>query len=250
MMAVAGRCYYARAGKLEEALSYAARAREAGEALGDARLRAWCAMEAEPYVYKGLWDEVVLVAETALPVAWEIREWDVILWSSAWLAIAYLKLGQPADARRILNRAFGEVPARALSSFPTAYAQIALAQCHLATGDIGQALGAARLALASSDRSRLRLEEGAAHRVLGQVYEAMGTRTEAEATFRRSLEVLYDIQSPPELAQTLLAYGQFRLSDNAPEGRALIERALGLFEDMNATGWIGLARLALSHGRA
>jgi class 3 adenylate cyclase/tetratricopeptide (TPR) repeat protein len=250
MMAVAGRCYYARAGRLEEALSYAARAREAGDALGDARLRAWCAMEAEPYVYKGLWDEVVLVAEAALPVAWEIREWDVILWSSAWLAIAYLKLGRPADARRILDRAFREVPARAIGSFPTAYAQIALAECHLVTGDIGQALGAARLALASSDGSRLRLEEGAAHRVLGQVYKAKGTRPEAEAAFRRSLEVLDDIQSPPELAQTLLAYGQFRLSDNAPEGRALIERALGLFEDMNATGWIGVARVALSDGRA
>ena len=74
MMAGAGRCWYARAGKLDESLAYAARAREAGDLFGDARLRAWRSAEAEPYLYKGLWDEVVQVAEEALPVAWEIRE--------------------------------------------------------------------------------------------------------------------------------------------------------------------------------
>ena len=244
MMAVAGRCYYARAGRLEQALSYAARARATGETLGDARLRAWCAMEAEPYLYKGLWREAVHAAEAALPVAWEIREWDVILWSSAWLALAYLKLGQPADAGRILERAFKKVPARALGSFPTAYAQIALAQFHLVAGDTAQALAAAQQALGSSERDRLRLEEGAAHRVLGQVHEAIGTGAEAEGAFRRSLKVLEEIQSPPELAQTLLAYGHFRVNDNATEDRALIKRAQCLFEDMNATGWIEEARAA------
>ena len=44
-MASGGRCYCARAGKLEEALRYAAEAREIGEAMGDARLLAWCAVE-------------------------------------------------------------------------------------------------------------------------------------------------------------------------------------------------------------
>jgi hypothetical protein len=58
--------------------------------------------------------------------------------------------------------------------------------------------------------------------------------------------VLEDIQSRPELAQTLLAYGRFRRGDNAREHRALIERALQLFEEMNATGWIQEARAALN----
>ena len=40
--------------------------------------------------------------ERALPVAWEIREWNAVLCSSAWLAIAYLKLGKADDAKRIL----------------------------------------------------------------------------------------------------------------------------------------------------
>jgi hypothetical protein len=39
--------------------------------------------------------------------------------------------------------------------------------------------------------------------------------------------------------------GRFRQRDDAAEGRAMIERALGLFEEMDATGWIEEARAAL-----
>jgi hypothetical protein len=74
----------------------------------------------------------------------------------------------------------------------------------------------------------------------------MGDRAEADAAFRRSIEVLEEIQSRPELAQTLLAYGRFRRGDSALEDRAMIERALGLFEEMNATGWVTEARAALA----
>jgi hypothetical protein len=74
----------------------------------------------------------------------------------------------------------------------------------------------------------------------------MGDRAEAEAAFRRSLEVCEKMQCPPELAQTLLAYGRFHRGDNAQADRALIERALRLFEEMKATGWIEEARAALA----
>jgi tetratricopeptide (TPR) repeat protein len=97
-----------------------------------------------------------------------------------------------------------------------------------------------------SKQNGLRLEEGAAYRIFGQIQEAMGNRAEANDAFRRSLEMLESIQSRPELAQTLLAYGRFRRGDNAREDRAMIERALALFEEMNATGWIEEARVALA----
>src|SRR5262249_10487775 len=86
------------------------------------------------------------------------------------------------------------------------------------------------------------------NRLLGQVYEAIGDRAEADNAFRRSLAVLDEIQSRPELAQTLLAYGRFLQGNNQLEDRAMIERALGLFEEMNATGWIKEARCALAVG--
>jgi hypothetical protein len=72
-MASNGRCYSARAGQLTEALDYAARARELGERLGDPLVRAWWTMEAEPYMYKGLWEDVVRVAEEGPPIAGKLE---------------------------------------------------------------------------------------------------------------------------------------------------------------------------------
>ena len=247
MMAGAARCFYARAGRLDQARRYAARARDVADANTDARLRAWCAAEAEPYMYKGLWNEVIRVAEERLPLAWEIRDWTLILFVSAWLAVAYLKLGRIADARRVLDRMFKEVPARTLGfeTYAAAYRQIVLAQLRLAEGDTDEALNAVREAISTSQRTGAPLEEGAAHRVLGEICEAMGARADADNAFRGSLAVLEKVQCPPELAQTLLAYGRFRKGDNSLEDRAIIERALALFEEMNATGWIEEARAAL-----
>jgi hypothetical protein len=58
--------------------------------------------------------------------------------------------------------------------------------------------------------------------------------------------VLDAIQSRPELAQTLSAYGRFRAGTDKTAGHALIERALELFEAMDASGWIAEARQALA----
>jgi tetratricopeptide (TPR) repeat protein len=171
----------------------------------------------------------------------------VVLFSSAWLALACLKLGQADKAQRVLDRVYTQAPHLYKdSALGIPYALIASAEVQLATGRHNEALNTVRQALMAAQRSRFRLEEVAAHRVLGQVHAAMGDRAEAEAAFRRSLEVLDEIQCPPELAQTLLAYGRFRRGDNSQEDRTLIERALRLFEEMKATGWIEEARGALA----
>ena len=177
---MSGRCHCSRAGRMEQALSYATRARATTEAIGDARLRAWCGMEAEP-------------------------------------------------------------------SFSITYLHVTLAQLHVQAGDTPAALAAARKAIELADQSRFRLEQGAARRVLGTVLAAAGHREDAHRELRTSLEILDEIQSRPELAQTLLAYGRFKLADDAAGSRAMIERALRLFEDMGATGWIDEARTTLAH---
>jgi tetratricopeptide (TPR) repeat protein len=247
LMASEGRCYSSRAGRLAEALDYAARAHSIGEALGDPRLKAFRAMEAEPYMYKGLWEDVVRVAEEALPVAWDIGEWSAIFFSSSWLAIAYLKLGRTEDADRVLRKVMAAGRGwRSVRPYWITYLHIALGQLHLVRGELTLAVEAAAKARELAEQNGFRLEEGAAHRVLGEVQEAMGNREEAERAFRRSLEILEEIQSRPELAQTVLAYGRFKGPEAPAEGRALVERALALFKDMESTGWIAEARTALS----
>jgi class 3 adenylate cyclase/tetratricopeptide (TPR) repeat protein len=246
MMAIGGRCNCARAGKLEESLSYAARARETGEDLGDAWLRAWGAMEAEPYIYEGLWEQVVRVVEEGLPVAREIGEWLVVSFCSCWLALSYLKLGRLEDAKRVLDRALEDSEARNFIPFLKCYLQITVAHLHLSLGEPDEALGAARNALEMAESNCFLLEQGAANRVMGQVYESVGNREEADAAFRHSLQVLEGAEIRPELAQTLLAYGRFKAGGDDPMGgRTLIESALLLFEEMGATGWIDEARAAL-----
>jgi len=244
-MAMSGRCHCSRAGRLDDAFTYAGRAREIAAATGDARLKAWGGMEAEPSMYKGLWDHLVQVGEEGLAVAWEIGEWGPILFVSAWLGIAYLKLGRLDDARRVILRAVQEARARTFPPFAVAYLHIALAQLRLAEGDPAEALATARMALDLAGRSRFRLEEGAAHRVLALAHEAAGDQESAEREFRASLEILEDIQSRPELGQTLLAYGRFRSRREADGGRRLIERARGIFEEIGAAGWIAEATAAM-----
>jgi hypothetical protein len=64
--------------------------------------------------------------------------------------------------------------------------------------------------------------------------------------YRNSIAVLGAIDSPPELAQSPLAYGRFLSKSNAEAGREHLKRALTLFENLDATGWIEEARIALS----
>jgi class 3 adenylate cyclase/tetratricopeptide (TPR) repeat protein len=249
-----GRCWSARAGYLDESLGHAARFRSIADELGDARLLAWRAMAAEPYLYQGRWDEVVRVAEESLPLAWEIGEFTVILFVSAWLGQAYLKLGRREDARSVIARAFKWAEARVQVHFALSYITVARALVHLADGERPEALARAADAVRLAERSGFRLEQGAAHRALGQVHEALGQREEAERAYRTSLEILDDGKPRPELGQTLLACGRFKRGEDDAEGSRLIERARGIFAQIGASGWLDEAAAALAgrgaHGGA
>jgi class 3 adenylate cyclase/tetratricopeptide (TPR) repeat protein len=177
-----GRCYYARAGRLDEAFRCARQAKQIAGIVNDLRLSAWMPMEAEVFFYKGLWKEVVDVVESGIAPAWTTGTWDVILWTHAWAAIAYLKLDRRDDAARLIDRAMSEVIPRVGSDFPKIYPLIALGQLQLATGDASSAVETGRHALALAERSANRLELGAVHRALAQAYEQVGDDTEAGQT--------------------------------------------------------------------
>ena len=106
----------------------------------------------------------------------------------------------------------------------------------------------ARRAIELAESNDFRLEQGAAYRALGQALEASRQCVEAEAAYRRSLETLENIQSLPELGQTLLVLGRFTLADDVAEGRRLVERARAIFDEIGATGWSREAAEALKPG--
>jgi hypothetical protein len=95
------------------------------------------------------------------------------------------------------------------------------------------------------EATHFRLEQGAALRTLGQAFALGGDVTNAEMALVKSVRILEGIESRPELAQTILAYGRFKMGTDFAGGHALIERALAMFEEMGATGWATEARIAL-----
>ncbi|NIP46143.1 MAG: AAA family ATPase [Gammaproteobacteria bacterium] len=244
-MAGAGRCHHSRAGKLEESLEFARRARAIAESTGNLELKAWTAMESEPYMYQGLWEQAIEAAEAGLPIAWEIGHWRVIMFSSAWATIAYTKLQQLQEAENLMERALKGADPRIGDNYTRVYLRFALSQLRLAQSQLDAALAAAEHAAELTDLKTMGVEHGVVPRVLGQALEAMGRRDEAEIEFRRSLDRLGKIQSKPELGQTLLAYGRFKDEDDKDQGRQLLTKALEIFDDINAPGWIAETRVAL-----
>ena len=64
---------------------------------------------------------------------------------------------------------------------------------------------------------------------------------------RRSVEVLQTIQSRPELAQSLLAFGRFELVADRDQAKGLLHSALKLFKEIEADGWMAETQTALLH---
>ena len=240
-----GRCFSARGGRLDDSLRYAARVRELANETGDPHLNAWKVMESETLVYKGLWDEALRVSREELPDAYESGDWLVVLFASAWAAIACIKLGRIGEAQRFLDEALAAAEDRVGLDYPRAYIQMVTALLQMESGDFDEARVTARAAVNLAESGGYLVEQGAANRALGQICAACGDQSEAEAAFRRSIDQLSNIQSRPELAQTLLAYGRFKRGDNACEGDRLLKRALQMFRDMDATGWTYETRIAL-----
>jgi tetratricopeptide (TPR) repeat protein len=169
------------------------------------------------------------------------------LWASGWAAIACLKLNRIADARAFLDPVMKTVARRIDNDFCKIYPHIALSQLHLAEGDAAAGLQAAERALELAERVTARLEIGAARRALGQAYEARGDRQSADGQFRRSVDVLQTIQSRPELAQSMLAFGRFELVADRDQAKGLLHSALKLFKEIEADGWVAETQTALLH---
>lgn len=242
LLAGNGRCYCARAGRIEDAFRFARTAREIATEIRDPKLDAWLPMEAEVFFYKGLWQQAIDVVEREIGSAWAAGAFDVLLWTHAWAGIAHLKLGRPDRADELIGRAMSEVVPKVGQEFPKMYFLIALAHLQLARGDAQAAADSARQALEYAENSRSSLEEGASHRSLAEAYERAGSREDALAHHERSIAILGAIQSPPELAQSLLAHGRCLTAFDREAARTQLGRAMEFFERLGAVGWVDEVR--------
>ena len=100
-----GRCWAARAGQLDDSLSYARRFTAMADEQGDT---------SPASVVRDEWRTVLLPRtmgrgdqrrRETLPLAWQIAEYSPIVFGSAWRGLALLKLGRLDEARRVLDRA-------------------------------------------------------------------------------------------------------------------------------------------------
>jgi len=244
-MAGEGRCFSARSGRIDDSLRYAARVRDLARETGDRHLDAWKVMETEPYMYKGLWQEVVDISREDLSVAYDSGDWLVVLFAASWAAIACIKLGRLDEAREFLDEALTAVEDRVGLDYPRAYIQMVVALLQMETGKLADARVTARASVDLAESGGYLVERGAANRTLGEVHAAAGERAEAEAAFQRSIDQLTEIQSRPELAQTFLAYGRFKRKEDTVEGDRLLNQALQMFQQFDAVGWIAETQTAL-----
>jgi len=236
-LAATGRCFNARAGRLTYSLELAGRARALAATSGDQKLISWLTMEAEPNFYKGNWQRVIEVTEEGLPVALEIGNWSVAMYACSWSAQANLKLNRTEEARRIIDKGFDCLAQYTEANPATIYMSITRAKVLLSEVNIGDARADAESSRAQAEDKSLLLELGAGCRVLGEINAAAGDIATADSNFRQSLEVLGGIQSQPEFAQSLLAYGRFQHELDRQESMRLFKRALALFEKIGADGW-------------
>ena len=240
------RCFNARAGRLSYSLELAAQAREISKKVNDTQLKSWLSMEAEPLMYMGDWPRVVKVVEKDLPAALKIGNWFVATYVCSWAAFAYLKMRRVEDARRMIDQG-GECLAEASTDSQLAtYLPIMRSSVRLQEGDITGALRDAEAGRISAEKNSYMLELGAARRALGDTYAAAGDQELAHENFGASLDVLRSIQCQPELAQSLLAYGRFSCKGDHEGGQRLLDRALVLFEEIGAEGWVSETKAALS----
>jgi tetratricopeptide (TPR) repeat protein len=153
------------------------------------------------------------------------------------LAFHYLRLRQPDEAERALQRA------RALRSEHGAKSESpgilrGLAEVYLARGDLLRAAEYGEQGVSAvADHDRItRATHGA---TLARVRASQGRGEEAESLFHASMQILEAGEYVIDLALTLLKHGEALLVLGRPEpARPLLERARSLFAEMGATFFV------------
>jgi class 3 adenylate cyclase/tetratricopeptide (TPR) repeat protein len=195
------------------------------------------------YVSKGEYERGITVAERGLRLCSELNFPGLAPILAAQLGYAYALVGRTDEGIRLLETAVTAAESRHILGFQSVRTTF-LAEAHLAAGQIGQALAAARRALELSRRHRERVVEGSAERVLGDIAARREPlhAEEAEQHYRRALAVASATGARPEAARGYLGLGLLhRRLGHRQQARDHLDRAATMYREMDMRFWLDQA---------
>ena len=120
-----------------------------------------------------------------------------------------------------------------------------LAELQIAQKQIDEALASCQKALGVSRSLGQRIEEGAVHRVLGQVHAAKAEKQVSREHFQKGLSVLQQVGARYELAKTYLEAGRSSSFDYYKR-LGFLSNAESLFRQLNSTYHLAMVNLAIT----
>lgn len=110
-----------------------------------------------------------------------------------------------------------------------------LAEAHLGQGDLAEAHSWADKSLERALAAEMKLEEGCARRVLGNIYQAEGRAAEAKVELERSLDILQALANSYEVARTAIQLAALYAAQGDRARAAPLRReAVATFERLGA----------------
>jgi tetratricopeptide (TPR) repeat protein len=110
-----------------------------------------------------------------------------------------------------------------------------LAEAHLGRGELDEALAYAQRSLTLARDQEMRLEEGCARRVLGQVCLARHELALAEQELQESLSILQDLNSLYEIGKTLFQIAWlYQVRGDQAQMQMRLGQAQSIFEGLGA----------------
>jgi tetratricopeptide (TPR) repeat protein len=150
------------------------------------------------------------------------------------LASVALKRQQWAQATDYLSQS-QELCARTRTEDFLAEVYRHLSQAHLGLGQIALAEEWAIKSLELAQAQEMKLEEGASHRVLGQIRRAQSNWDDAERELQASITILDSLDSQYEMGKTLFELAQLhRDLGRDDQFHQTLDQAIAIFERMGA----------------
>jgi ATP/maltotriose-dependent transcriptional regulator MalT len=101
-------------------------------------------------------------------------------------------------------------------------------------GELEKAVEHAQLSITLAEENEAQHELGMSYRILGEIHMATGDFQAARSKLDKSLQILTELDSAHDGAQTILASAQLALQAGKPVNRERLEEAISTFQKLGA----------------